>query len=191
MENDHLRLFNQRLVEPIKRMNDDELWNFLLENEERIKIFTDSKAEKRPHPASGFLYAYPHGIDWFKKNFLGHVEDYREGVVYTTVIDFCFRDEQVYLDYWARCGFLDDASSSDVKTSDEIMPPIDKDSEEGYYAEYFHLLKPHHVELIVESMEKNFDRLEKNTREDIDQIKWMKQFCLENEGWNVAYIYDI
>jgi hypothetical protein len=191
MENDCLRLFNQKLVQPIVSMNDDELWDFLLANEDKIKFLTDSKAEKRPHPASGFLYAYPHGIDWFKKHFLHHVEDYREGVIYTTVIDFCFDGEKVFLDYPAKCGFLDNADSCDVKTSDEIMPPVDEDSEEGYYKKYFHLLEPVHVEHIIEAMEKNFDKLEKNTREDIDKIKRMKNFCLENDGWKVAYIYDI
>jgi len=191
MENDCLRLFNLKLVELIVRMNDDELWNFLLNNEERIKFLTDRENDSKHHPASGFLYAYPHGIDWFKKQFLRYVEDYREGVIFSTVLDFCFRDESVLLDYWARCGYLDNEDSCGVKTSDEIMPPVDEDSEEGSYKKYFHLLEPSHVENIIEAMEKNFDKLEKNTREDIDKIKRMKKFCLENEGYNVTYIYDI
>jgi hypothetical protein len=40
-------------------------------------------------------------------------------------------------------------------------------------------------------MEENFDKREKNTHEDIDKIKRMKEFCLANEGWQVVYIYDI
>jgi hypothetical protein len=191
MENDCLRLFNLNLVQPIVRMNDDELWNFLLENEKQIKILTDRENGFSKYPVGGFLYAYPHGIDWFKKHFLSHIEDYREGVIFSTVMDFCFKGEEIYLDYAAKCAFLDSADSCDVITSDEIMPPVDEDSEEGYHKKYFHLLDAHHVENIVATMEKNFAKLEKNTREDIDKIKRMKEFCLENEGWNVVYIYDL
>jgi hypothetical protein len=191
MEKDCLRLFNQKLVQPIVRLNDDELWNFLLENEEQIKALTDRENNITKFPVSGFLYAYPHGIDWFKKHFLEHVEDYREGVIFSTVMDFCFKGEEIYPDYAAKCAFLDSVDSCDVITSDEIMPPVDEDSEEGCRKEYFHLLEPHHVENIIEAMEKNFVKLEKNTREDIDKIKGMRNFCLENEGWRVAYIYDL
>jgi hypothetical protein len=191
MDYDRLKLFNTALVPRITAMDDNALWNFLLANEERIKFLTSQELSSSISPVSGFFYAYPHGIDWFKKHFLKHVEGYREGVIFTTVMDFCFKDEKVYLDYYARCGYLDNEDSCDVKTSDEIMPPVDERSEEGSYKEYFHLLEPSHVENIIEAMEKNFDKLEKNTREDIDKIKRMKKFCLENEGYNVVYIYDI
>lgn len=190
MENDKLRLFNLNLVEPVTRMNDEELWRFLLDNEEHIKVLTDREIPHEPFPASSFLYAYPHGIDWFKKHFLKHVEDYREGVIFTTVMDFCFKGEQIYLDSQAICGFLDSEASCDVIISEDIMPPVDEESEEGYDKKYFHLLEPAQVEIIIQSLEKNFAELEKNTREDIDKIKEMKKFCLENEGYKVAYIFD-
>lgn len=191
MDNDKLKLFYTKLVPKIVAMNDEELWNFLLANEERIKVMTDFSDMSRVSITSGYLYAYPHGIDWFKKHFLKHIEDYREGVIFTTVMDFCFKEESVYLDYYARSGYLDNENSCNVRTSDTIMPPVEEDSEEGSYKEYFHLLEPAHVENIIEAMEKNFDKLEKNTREDIAKIKKMKKFCQTNEGWNVAYIYDI
>jgi len=191
MEKDKLRLFNLNLVEPIAAMKDDELWNFLLENEERIKVLTDREKIKQPYLKSIYLYAYPHGLDWFKKKFLEYIEIYREGLIFTTVMDFCFSGEEIYLDAAAKDAFLDSEHSCGVKISEDIMPPVDEDSEEGYHKEYFHLLEPPHVEIIIQAMETNFDKLEKNTREDIDKIKQMKKFCLENEGWNVAYIYDI
>jgi hypothetical protein len=191
MDYDRLTLFDTALVPRITAMDDDQLWKFLLENEERIKFLTSQDLSSSISPVSGFFYAYPHGIDWFKKHFLQHLEDYREGVIFTIVMDFCFKDENAYLDYYARCGYLDNEDSCGVKTSDEIMPPVDEDSEEGYHKKYFHLLEPSHVENIIQAMEKNFGKLEKNTREDIDKIKRMKKFCLENEGYRVAYIYDI
>lgn len=186
-ENDRLRLFNVKLVNTIRAMNDDELWNFLLESEERIKQLQYPHG----HPVSGFLYAYPHGMEHFRKHFLKNIEAYREGVVFSMVMDFCFEGEETKMDYWARCGFLDSADSCEVKTSDEVMPPVDEDSEEAYYSEYFHLLEPHLVENIIQAMERNFDKLTINTRDDINKIKEMKQHCLRNEDYKVAYIYDI
>lgn len=190
MEYDKLNLFNKKLADEIVLMSDDRLWNFLLENEDRIKRLLDSEAKPKLYPAGGFLYAYPHGIDWFRKHFLKHLEDYREGVIYAIVIDFCFKDDAIRLDYWARCGYLDSADSCGVKTSDEVMPPVDEDSEEGYYKIYFHLLELNHVESIIAAMERNFDKLTENTPDDINKIKEMRDVCLDNEGFKVIYEYD-
>lgn len=190
MKNDYLHLFNTALVKKIVSMNDDELWDFLLENEERIRYLTDFSNKTKPHVATGLLYAYPHGIEHFRKHFLRHIEDYREGVIFTVVVDFCFKDEFVKLGYHARGGFLDNVDSCDVQTSDEIMPPVDEDTDAGWEKKYFHLLEPQHIENIIQAMEKNFAKLTVNTREDIEKIKAMKQFCLENEDYKGAYIYN-
>lgn len=191
MRNDYLRLFNTALVEPIVSMNDEELWNFLLENQERIKFLSSRDFVDNISPSTGFFYAYPHGVEHFRKRFLKQIEEYREGAIFTLVIDFCFKDEKVWLEYWAQGGYLDNADSCDVKTSDDVMPPVDKESEDAYYGKYFHLLEPQHLENIIQAMEKNFAKLTVNTREDIDKIKAMKQFCLENEGYKAAYIYNL
>lgn len=189
MGNDSLRLFNTKFVEPLVSMSDDELWNFLLGSEEKLKQYF---GETGKHPKTGALYAYQHGIEHFRKHFLSEIEEYREGVIFTLVVDFCFEGEPVRLDYWARCGYLDSADSCGVKTSDDVMPPVDPDSEEANWAqEYFHLLEFYHVQHIIDAMEKNFDKLTDNTREDIDRIREMKNFCLANRGYHVAYIYNI
>ncbi len=188
METDKLRLFNTKLVDKITAIEDEEeLWDFVSANEEKVKqlFFGESRF------ITGFFYAYTHGIEHFKKIFQREVEYYYEGVIFTLVMDFCFEGEEVNLDYYARCGYLDSADSCCVRTSEDVMPPVDEDSDEFYYTKYFHLLEPAHVENIIRAMEKNFAKLEKNTRKDIAKIKRMKNFCRKNEGWNVAYIYDI
>ena len=191
MRYDHLQLFNTALVDTIVSRSDDELWSFYLENEERIKMLTDINNDKRPaYPKTSILYGYPHGLENFRKLFLDEIEDYRQDIIFTTVIDFCFKDEKVWLEYYAQGGFLDNGSSCDVKTSDEIMPKVWEESEAAAYAQYFHLLEPHHLTNIIQAMEKNFDKLEKNTREDIDKIKEMRKFCLKNKGYNAAYIFS-
>lgn len=191
MRTDTLRLFNTALVKQIVSMSDEELWNFLLENEERLKLLTDFENKSKPRLTTGAIYAYPHGIERLRKHFLRRIEEYREGLVFTLVNDFCFSDEMVYLGYYARGGYLDNADSCDVKTSDEIMPPVDEDSEEGCYKEYFHLLEPHQLENIIRTMKKNLAKLTFNTREDIAKIKAMKKICLENEDYKAAYIYNL
>ena len=190
MRTDTLRLFNAALVKQIVSMNDEELWNFLLENEERLKFLTDFQNKSKPRLTTGAIFAYPHGIEHFRKHFLSEIEEYREGVIFTLVNDFCFNDERVSLGYYAQGGYLDNADSCDVKNSDEIMPPVDKNSEAAWDKKYFHLLEPHHLENIIQAMEKKFAKLTDNTREDIEKIKAMKQFCLENEGYKAAYIYS-
>lgn len=190
MKTDALKLFNTALVSQIAAMNDDELWNFLLENEERIKFLTDYGNDARPYIATGLLHAYPHGIERFREFFFEEIEEYREGVVYTLVVDFCFKDERINLGYYAQGGYYDNADSCGVKTSDDVMPPVDEESEAGWDKKYFHLLEPHHLENIIQSLEKNFEKLTLNTREDIEKLKSWKQFCLENEGYHAAYIYS-
>jgi hypothetical protein len=95
------------------------------------------------------------------------------------------------LGYRAICGFLDSPNSCDVKISDDFMPPVDEESDMSYHKKYFHLLEPAHLENIIQSLETNFEKLETNTREDIDKIKEWKKFCLESEDFRGAYIYDI
>ncbi|CAN5571703.1 hypothetical protein BH10ACI1_BH10ACI1_11250 [soil metagenome] len=191
MRSDHLRLFNTALVGLLISMNDDELWNFLLENEERIKFLSDFNNNSRTRPKTSALYSYFYGIESLRERYLDEIEEYREGVIFTLIMDFCFKDEKVSMGYHAQGGYYDNADSGDVKTSDDIMPPVDEESDAGYEAEYFHLLEPHHLENIIQAMEKNFDKLTVNTREDIDKIKAMKEFCRANEGYNAAYVYNL
>jgi hypothetical protein len=187
METDKLRLFNAALVAPLVSMDDDELWNFLLASEARIKKFHDTKN----YPITVVLYMYRLGWEKMEASFWKELEYYRDGLVFTLVVDLCFEGEAVALDYWARCGYLDDADSCDAQTSDDVMPPCDDDYEEGaHYKKYFHLIGPAQLENIIRSMEKNFDKLTENTRTDIAKIKKMKRVCLKNPDYKVAYIYD-
>ena len=191
MEYDRLNLFDRQTAEKITALDDDGLWEFLIGNEDRIKRFTVEDPEMKLNPASGFLYAYPHGVDWLKQHFMRHLEEYRDGVVYTLIIDFCIGDEPVSLDYLARSGFLDNAESCDIRTSEEIMPPVDEDSEPGQYRVCFHLLEENHVDKIIRAMETDPAKLPENALEDVEKIRQMKEFCLNNPGFNVIYSYDI
>lgn len=185
METDKLQLFNKKLLERLPLMNNDELWEFVQSKAELAKQRGMMKI------ATTVFHACYISAKRFREFFLEEIEDLREDMIFTLAIDFCFEGEEIALDYWARCGHLDSADSCDVITSDRVMPPIDEDSDAAYDNKYFHLLEPHHVENIIQSMENNFDKLTVNKRKDIAKIKRMKRFCLKHEGYKVAYIYDI
>lgn len=182
---DFLRLFNVGLIGKITAMNDDELWNFLVENQDRI-----SKLLEGSGLASGFLYAYPHGIDWLHKHFTDHVKNYREGVTFALTWDFCFEGENTSITSEGISGLLDHPDSCDVQTSEEILPPIDEDSEYAWRKDFFHLLKPYQAQHIVNGLEENVEELEPNIRENIDKIKSMINHCQENPEYRIAYIFN-
>lgn len=190
MEKDRLKTFNCRLAADLQKMDDDELWSFILSKEAVVKEFQDNKRRLK----TAVFYAYGGGPEWYRKHFLRLIEEYRVGVVYTLILDFCLGDEEVELGYWAYSGFLDDPSSCAVKTSKEIMPNLDTDDEEAdfFYSEiYFHLLENNHVLNIIRSMKENLDKLTLNTPEDIDKIEAMREFCEKNSEHQIVYIYDV
>jgi hypothetical protein len=188
MENDKLRLIDTKLLKEISAMTDDELWDFALKNLDLAKNF-DSPDKK--HPKTMFFYAYKFGMEHFRKIFLGSLDEYdREGTIYTLVLDFCFPGETVKLDYYGRGGFLDHSDSCGVLHSDEIMPPLDEDSDDGYHKKFFYLLEPHHIGHIIQAMKQNFDKLDEEAAANIPKIENMQDVCLKNKDYKAVLIYD-
>ena len=181
-----MRLFNRSLAARLPEMDDDQLWNLVTENAGRVEKFFDASQ----YPASGFLYGWAYGIERTRELFLDAINEYREGVVFSLALDFCFEGEKINLDYWARCGYLDDDASCDPVTSDDVMPPVDEESEAAYYAVYFHLLDARRVGLVIDAMKKNLGKLTVNSPEDIEKLEAMRRRCLENERLKAAYIFD-
>lgn len=193
MRTDSLDIYNEALKNRLMVMEDDEIWKFLLENETFIKKETDFHKPdriKKIHIRFSPLYAYPYGIEHFRKQVFSNLEDDREGCVYTLILDFCFAHEKVSLGYYARGGFYDNAASCDVKSDEEVMPPCDDDTEWVYEKENFQVLEAHHLEAIINAMEKDFDVMTDNTREDIDKIKEMHRKLVNDKNWKAAYLFS-
>lgn len=189
MEKDRLTTFNVKLAADLQKINDDELWNFLQTNEERVKSFF----ETGDFPQTGIFFAYKPGPEHYREHFLSEIERCREGVIYTLILDFCVGDEKISVEYWARSGFMDSPDSCAVKTSEEIMPDLDDVDEDEvlFSTKHFHLLEDKHTLSIINSMKKNFYKLSEDTFKDISKIQAMRELCLKDENYQIIYIYDI
>lgn len=191
MGKDCLKIFNCELAVALQRMNDDELWSFIQSQEERVKEFLEGKRRLQ----TGVFFAYKGGEEWYRKHFLNRIEECREAVIYTLILDCCLGDEEIELGYQAISGFLDAPESCAVKTSDEIMPelpdPDDEDYELLFSRVYFHLLENKDTQNIINSMRENADKLTLNTIEDIGKIEAMRDFCEKNPSHQIIYLYDV
>jgi len=193
MRDDYLDIYDETLRSKLMTLSDDEIWEFLLEKEPLIKQMTDHENLDRQYKfyiRFSPLYAYPHGIEHFRKHVFSNLEEDRDGSVYTLILDFCFAHEKVRLGYYARGGFYDNPKSCNVKTLQDVMPPCKGNTELVYEKENFQVLEAHHLEAIINAMEKDFDVMTDNTREDIEKIKEMHRKLVNNKDWKAAYIFS-
>ncbi len=94
----------------------------------------------------------------------------------------CFSEANIYLDYYgcfAHLGYEWENSISSL----EIFP----DCEDG---ETFILLKPEHVDKIVNSLRKHIKILTVISEKEINEILKFKKLCAANDGLMVAYMFD-
>lgn len=195
MRQDKLDLFNLSLAKQIAGFDEDELWEFFLEREEMMKELTDWNNPDRTYKFnfhSVLIHAYSHGKDHFRKMFLQYNEYQEEYdvVIYNAVEDFCFAHDYVKLGYFAVGGFYDNPASCDVKTADDVMPKLTDEDELIWEKQNFYLLEAHHLKPIIDAMEKNFDAMTDNTREDIDKIKEMHRKLTVDPDWKAAYYFS-
>ncbi|HQU83037.1 MAG TPA: hypothetical protein PKY59_07940 [Pyrinomonadaceae bacterium] len=195
MREDKLDLFNVGLKDKIVAFDDDELWQFFLDREEMIKELCDWKNPDRKYKFnthSILIIAYAQGIDHMRKLFLKYNEyqDDYDAMIYTAVEDFCFAHDYVKMGYFATCGYYDNPASCDVKKADDVMPAVIDEEELTHEKQYFHLLEANHLKGIIDSMEKNFDAMTDNTREDIEKIKSWYEICNSDENFKVAYYFS-
>lgn len=187
---DKLQLLNTRLLKEIPLMSDEDLWLFVLKNMDRCR---ELGRNFRGSGDSGSTYLYiclDYSFPFFRKRFFGELEYQcsREELDYAFILDFCFEGERLKLDYYGTGGFYDYGDSCDVVKSIDLMPPIEEDSNFSYQKS-FYLLGANHLEHIIEAMETNADKLTDEASENLEKIKAMHKKCLEDEGYNAAYIY--
>lgn len=183
---DKIQLLNTKLLKELQSMSDEDLWLFVLKNMDKCREF------QRSYKGTTYLYlCLEYSFPYFRKRFFGALEDeysYNE-LVYSFILDFCFEGERLDLDYYGTGGFYDYGDSCDVTNSTEIMPPLEEESD--YYRQLsFYLLGANHLGHIVEAMEKNADKLTDDAPENLEKIKMMHKKCLEDDGYNAAYIYN-
>ena len=188
---DTLRLFDLALAREIFSMERDELFRFVESREEQLRgmlskrsvfVFTNDRAAER---TTAMVFD-----EFFEED---------SALVRQMLIhDLCYPNEPFEINYFARCGYLDDQSSCYVEDASEggamsslNLLPWPKDSEACYWARRFDVLDRDHISLMSEALRKNRDKLaiEEYTKQLLTLRSMEKTLDLE-PNLRVAYIYD-
>jgi hypothetical protein len=96
--------------------------------------------------------------------------------------DFAFGDEEIYLDYWGCYAHVFDGHPEGAISSLDYLP----DQEE----EIFLLLRPEHVDQMIESLHDHEDDLRVMDKGDIERLERWRDFCASDTSYMVAYLFD-
>jgi hypothetical protein len=98
------------------------------------------------------------------------------------VQDSAFGDEEILLDYWGCYAHVFAGYSEDSISSLDYLP----DQEE----ETFLLLRPEHIDQMVESLHEHADDLSIMDKGDVERLEGWRDFCTSNPGCLVAHLLD-
>lgn len=183
----YLQLLNFKLVREIQTMSNEELWDFLVSRLEQIKEMNKN------HKGKSWLFlCLNNSFEWFKERYFQEVEDDydRDDLNYTLILDFCFEGEKLKLDYYGVGGFYDNPASCDAKKADDVMPETDEESHNFDSKIDFYLLDAAYLEMMIQPMEDNFDKVILTRNKELDKIIEMRELCLKNEDYRVAFLYN-
>ncbi len=152
IKRDRLRLFDLALAREIIEMNRDELFHFVESREQQLRGMSPRR--------SVFIYSgdrvRTHTTEMVFDHFFN--EDPAE-VRQMLIEDLCHSGEPFELDYYARCGYLDDASSccgdptsNDAAISSDDLLPWPEDPEACEWVDRFDLLTGSHIALMSASL---------------------------------------
>jgi hypothetical protein len=144
-ERDTLQLFDLGLAREIIPMEREELWQFCERRLDEILAL--------PKRRSVFILPEHIAAQQPRWAFDRFFDDDPADVKQSLIEDFCCRGPEIVVGYYARCGYLDDASSAEVLTSEQLFP-WPPDSEAWYWCGRFDLLDASHIRLMSASLEK-------------------------------------
>jgi hypothetical protein len=96
--------------------------------------------------------------------------------------DFAFGVEDVLLDYWGCYVEVFGDHPEGSISSLEYLPAEEE--------EYFLLLRPEHVDRMIKSLREHLDDLRIMNKEMIWTVEQWRDFCTDNPGFMVAYMFD-
>jgi len=99
------------------------------------------------------------------------------------ILECCFSKEAIHLDFYGSFSHLKGDEWEDSISSLKLFPN-DLDGET------FVLLLPRHVNEILESLKKHIEDLTVMSEKEIDEISQFNNFCAQNDGFMVAYLFD-
>lgn len=190
-EKDKLRLFDLALSREILRLDREELLSFVESREEQLRAMKQRR--------SFFVYSGDRPAVRTTAMVFNEFFDYDPAEVRQALIhDLCYPNEPFEINYYARCGYLDHPSSVYVDPSGDNgaissldLLPWPEDSEAYDWEKRFDLLDRNHINLMIEALRKNQDKL--STEDYTKQLLTLRSFekSLDAEpNLRVAYIYD-
>lgn len=96
--------------------------------------------------------------------------------------DFAFGDQEINLDYWGCYAHVFNGHPESSISSLDYLP----DQEE----EIFLLLRPEHIDQMIESLHEHADDLRVMSTGDIETLEQWRNFCGDVPGYMVAYHFD-
>ena len=96
--------------------------------------------------------------------------------------DFAFGDEEIYLDYW---GCYSEVFHGDPEGSISSLDYLPEQEEE-----VFLLLRPDHVNRMIESLHEHADDLSVMDKDEVERLEGWRDFCNSNPSYMVAYLLD-
>ena len=190
-EKDKLRLFDLALAREITKMDREELWRFVESREEQLRAMLSK--------SSVFVFTNDRPIERTTTAVFNEFFDCDPAEVRQMLIeDLCYPNEPFEINYFARCGYLDDPSSCYVEDESEggamssrDLLPWPEDSEACYWARRFDVLDRDHIVLMSDALKNNREKLttEEYTKQLLTLRSMEKTLDLEPD-LRVAYIYD-
>ena len=176
MGTDSVKLFNKALADQILGMERGPLTHFLEEN--------ISSLQQKPATVSLILFEMGQNggsvSDSVESLLSGEqtFTDLKTGVAQ----DFAFGNEEIYLDYWGCYAHVFNGHPECSISSLDYLP----DQQE----EIFLLLRPEHVDQMLESLHEHADDLSVMSTADIETLERWRDFCGADPSSMVAYCFD-
>jgi hypothetical protein len=176
MGTDSAKLFNKALADQILAMQSGQLTSFL---EENIGVL-----QRKPSNLSLVLFE----MERNGGSASSAVERLLSGEQTLTELradiaqDFAFGDEEILLDYWGCYAHVFDGHPEGAITSCDYLPEQEE--------EIFLLLRPEHVDQMIQSLHAHEDDLSVMGKGDIERLEGWRDFCASDTSYMVAYLFD-
>src|SRR5262249_40596965 len=98
-------------------------------------------------------------------------------------LDFAYGEEWIYLDYWGCYAHV--FSKGDPMGSVSCQKYFPGDSECNFL-----LLKPEHVDRMIQSLKQHLDDLPVMKKEGVTRVEYFRDFCRGHPDYWVSYHFD-
>jgi hypothetical protein len=176
MGTDSIKLFNKSLADQILAMGREELVRFLEENigslQQKLSLLNLVLFEMKKNGGS---------VSDSVECLLSGEQTFTQ-LSADVAQDFAFGDAEIYLDYWGCYAHVFDGHPESSISSLNYLPDQDEET--------FLLLRPEHLDQMIESLRKHVNDLSVMMKRDIETLEQWRNFCVADPRYMVAYQFD-